>query len=177
MTTDPGVVRLRSWQAGDEELLPRLANSRRIWRNLKDRFPHPYEHSDAIEWIQLANAEPGDARHFAIVAAERVVGGIGFERMSDLSTRTADIGYWVAEPHWGRGYATRALEIASESAFDEFDFVRLQAGVLAWNDASCRVLEKAGYSLEARLRSHGFKDGEVCDILLYALLRGSRPAT
>jgi RimJ/RimL family protein N-acetyltransferase len=169
-------VEIRLWQPGDERVLPELANNRRIWRNLTNRFPHPYGHADAVEWIRSANRQPDDTRHFAVVSADRVVGAVGFERLKDLNTRTAEIGYWVGEPYWGSGIATRALELATECAFRDFDFVRLQAGVLGWNGASCRVLEKAGYSLEARLHDQGFKDGEVCDIVLYALLRKERPA-
>ena len=49
--------------------------------------------------------------------------------------------------------------------------MRLQAGVLEWNQTSCRVLEKVGYQLEARLQKIVYKDGEVCDKLLYVRLR------
>ncbi len=56
-------------------------------------------------------------------------------------------------------------------ALRDFDCVRLQVGVLEWNRASCRVLEKAGYRLEAQLWQQNFKDGEVCDMWMYALLR------
>jgi len=171
MTIRSESVRLRPWEAGDEEALARLANNRRVWRNLSNRFPHPYTYEDAVSWICEAQKRPEDSRQFAIVCDEEVVGGAGFAREEDLRTRTAEIGYWIGEPYWGRGIATRALKLATELALREFDFVRLQAGVLAWNRASCRVLEKAGYTLEGRLRQQGFKDGEVCDILMYALLR------
>lgn len=176
MAVNPDSVRIRSWRPGDEEVLPELANNRRIWRNLTNRFPHPYGHDEAVEWIRSANQQPEDARHLAVLSGDQVVGGVGFERLTDLGTRTAEIGYWVGEPYWGRGIATRALELATDLALRDFDFVRLQAGVLGWNAASCRVLEKAGYSLEARLTKQGFKDGEVCDIVLYALLREARRA-
>jgi len=170
-------VRIRLWRPGDEVALQELADNRRIWRNLTNRFPHPYRHEDAVEWIRGANQQPEDARHFAILSVDRIVGGVGFERLKDLCSRTAEIGYWVGEPYWSRGIATRALALATENAFRDFDFVRLQAGVLEWNGASCRVLEKAGYSQEARLRQQGFKDGEICDMVVYALLReGGRAA-
>jgi len=176
MTAEAEDIRLRTWEAGDEEVLPGLANNRRIWRNLTNRFPHPYERQNAVDWIRVANEKPDDARHLAILAGDAVVGGVGFERLEDLGTRTAEIGYWVGEPYWGRGIATRALILATELALGEFDFVRLQAGVLGWNDASCRVLEKAGYTREARLKSQGYKDGEMCDIIVYALLRSASSA-
>ena len=168
-------LELRSWQQGDEEILPRIADNRRIWRNLTNRFPHPYERENAIEWIDVANRDPDNARHFAITVNDTVVGGVGFERLKDLSARSAEIGYWIGEEFWGRGYATGALAAASAAAFEAFDFVRLQAGVLEWNPASCRVLEKVGYSLEGRLRKHIFKDGEVCDQFMYARLREAGP--
>ncbi len=169
---DPsGSFTMRLWHEGDEEVLPALANNRRIWRNLTDRFPHPYEHHHAVEWIRSANQDPENARHMAVIAGGTVVGGVGFERLADLSRRTAEIGYWIAEPYWGRGLATKALMAATATAFADYDFVRLQAGVLAWNPASCRVLEKAGYSFEGRLRDQIYKDGAVCDHLMYARLR------
>ncbi len=164
-------VEIRLWQKGDEEVLPQLANNRDIWRNMTNRFPHPYERQDAVDWIGSANSQPENAQHFAIVVDGEVVGGVGFERLGDTSTRTAKIGYWVGEPFWGRGIATKALVSATMLAFRDFDFVRLQARVLEWNPASCRVLEKVGYSLEGLHRKQIYKDGEVCDQLMYALLR------
>ncbi len=176
MTPRPESVEIRLWQKGDEEILPQLANNRGIWRNLTNRFPFPYERQDAVDWIATANRAPENAQHFAIVVDSAVVGGVGFERLQDLSTRTAEIGYWIGEPFWGRGIATMALASATRLAFRDFDFVRLQAGVLEWNPASRRVLEKVGYSLEGLHRRHIYKDGEICDQFMYALLREDRPA-
>lgn len=172
MGSSHGAVVIRPWQPGDEARLCRIANNRRVWRNLTDRFPHPYEIQHAREWIARADRDPENAQHFAVIADGELAGGVGFERLPDLGARTAEIGYWVGEPFWGRGIATRALLAATARAFASHDFVRLQATVLAWNPASCRVLEKVGYTLEGRLRSSGFKDGEVCDQLVYATLRG-----
>jgi RimJ/RimL family protein N-acetyltransferase len=140
---------------------------------MTNRFPHPYTRKDAEHWIGTANTHPSDARHLAILLGDEIVGGAGFERLGGLNTRTAEVGYWVGKPYWGRGIATQAVRLVTGIAFGELDFVRLQARVLEWNPASCRVLEKAGYELEARLRRHGFKDGQICDIWLYALLRPS----
>ena len=169
-------IEIRLWQRGDEEVLTKLADNRRIWRNLTNRFPHPYDLASAVAWIGTANSQPQDAQHLAIIVEKEIVGAVGFQRLQDLSTRTAEIGYWIGEPFWGRGIATQALELATELAFKNYDFVRLQAGVLAWNPASCRVLEKVGYSLEGRLRKQIYKDGEVCDQIMYALLREDRAA-
>ncbi len=169
-------LQLRLWAPGDETALVQLADNRNIWRNLTNRFPHPYTHKDAAAWISESNQRPQDAKHCSVLLAGEIVGGVGFDRQDDLRARTAEIGYWVGEQYWGQGIATESLLLATELAFRDYDFVRLQAGVLEWNPASCRVLEKAGYRLEARLRQQGFKDGEICDMLMYALLRADYPA-
>lgn len=162
---------LRPWRSGDEPALLRYANNRAIWLNLKDSFPHPYTLDDARFWIQLAGEHPRDSCQFAIEHGGEAIGSVGFSRQSGLGTLTAAIGYWLGEPFWGRGIATAALRIATGVAFGRYDFVRLEAGVLAWNPRSCRVLEKAGYRFEGTHRSAAFKDGRVCDLLMYARLR------
>jgi len=163
-------VLLRPWQAGDEEPLVRHANDRAVWRNLTDRFPHPYGRADAVAWIRQAN-EHDPPCHLAVVVDGAPVGGAGFERLPDLGRRTAEIGYWLGASHWGRGLATEALGLMTDYAFAHFDFVRLQAGVLDWNPASRRVLEKVGYHLEARLARSVSKDDQLIDSWLYVRLR------
>jgi len=164
-------VTLRPWQRGDEEALVRHANNRNIWRNLTDRFPYPYTVADARAWVRQCSTAEGPPRHLAIVFDREPIGGTGFERLADLARLTAEIGYWLGEPHWGRGLATEALRLTSDYAFAQFDFVRLQAGVLDWNPRSRRVLEKAGYHLEARLAKAVYKDGQTIDSWLYVRLR------
>ncbi len=69
---------LRPWQLDDKTLLSTIANNKRIWRNMTNRFPYPYEENDALEWIEFSNTQPQDQRHFAIVVDDVVVGGAGF---------------------------------------------------------------------------------------------------
>jgi [ribosomal protein S5]-alanine N-acetyltransferase len=99
------------------------------------------------------------------------VGGVGIELGTDVFRRSAEIGYWLGEPFWGRGIATEALRAMTAYAFERFDICRLEAGVFDWNPASARVLEKNGYVLEGRARLGVIKDGRMGDRLLYALVR------
>jgi RimJ/RimL family protein N-acetyltransferase len=165
-------VNLRLWREGDVQRLAEIANDLRVWRGLEDRFPHPYTRRDAEAWIAHCRAAGEPHTQFAIEEEGVVVGGIGFTRLEDVHRLTAKIGYWLSPPWWGRGLATRALREATRHAFERFDLVRLQATVFDWNAPSARVLEKAGYLLEARLRSAVVKEGRICDALLYARLRG-----
>jgi [ribosomal protein S5]-alanine N-acetyltransferase len=161
---------LRPWRVGDEASLVRYADNRNVWRNHRDRFPHPYTAADADAWIKKASAET-PATSFAIVVDGAAVGGIGIDLGTDVFRRSAEIGYWLGEPFWGRGIATEALHAMTEYAFEHFDICRLEAGVFDWNPASMRVLEKAGYELEGRARLSVTKDGRTGDRLLYALVR------
>jgi [ribosomal protein S5]-alanine N-acetyltransferase len=161
---------LRPWQRGDEASLVRHAGNRNVWRNMRDRFPHPYTAADARAWIRRANAQR-PFTSLAIVVDGAAVGGVGIEIGADVFRRSAEIGYWLGEPFWGRGIATQVLGAFTEYAFRSFDICRLEAGVFGWNPASGRVLEKNGYVLEGRSRLAVTKDGQTCDRLLYGLVR------
>lgn len=74
---------IRSWQPQDVPVIVRHANSRRVWRNMKDRFPHPYTTSDAEQWIHAAiQAMP--QTHFAIANPGEAIGGIGLDLQTDV---------------------------------------------------------------------------------------------
>jgi len=164
-----GNCSIRSYRKNDLESLVRHANDREIWINLRDRFPYPYTRDDARAWLQFA-ARMRPETNFAITVADEAVGGIGIELQQDVARRSAEIGYWLGQEFWGQGIATAALRAMTDWAFANFDLCRLYAAVFAWNPASARVLEKAGYTLEGRLRKSVYKDGKMTDQLLYALV-------
>ena len=158
---------IRSWRASDLEPLVRYANNRKIWLNLRDRFPHPYAKADGQRFIRsMRQADPETA--FAVVG--EAAGGIGFMLQHDVDRASAEIGYWLGEPFWGRGIATEALAAMTRYAIDTHGLTRVFAVPFAHNVASCRVLEKAGFVLEARLRRSAIKDGQVLDQLQYAFI-------
>ena len=158
---------IRSWSPGDLEELSRLADNRNVWRNLRDRFPNPYSRRDAKAWIKGVTRQIPCA-HFAVEAGGRLAGGIGLMAQEDIHRGTAELGYWLGEPYWGRGIMTGAVGAFAAYAFNAFKLRRLYALVLDWNPASARVLEKTGFMLEGRLRCSALKDGAVVDELLYA---------
>ncbi len=170
MQLDVGEWQIRSWRPEDEATIVKYANNRKVWINLRDRFPHPYTEQDARDWIQSATQQNPET-HFVIASAQEAIGGIGLRLQEDVHRRSAEIGYWLGEPFWGQGVATRALCALTEYGFAHFDLVRIFATVFEWNPASARVLEKAGYQYEGRLRKSVTKDGKTIDQLLYALVR------
>jgi RimJ/RimL family protein N-acetyltransferase len=162
---------LRPWRRGDEPALVKYANNPRVAANLRDRFPHPYTPADARDWIERAGRQQQPIANFAIASAREAIGGIGIIPGEDVARRSAEIGYWLGEPFWGRGIATQAVEAMTAYAFSSFDLLRLGAWVFDGNAPSVRVLEKAGYVYEGRLRQAAVKNGKVLDLLLYARVR------
>jgi ribosomal-protein-alanine N-acetyltransferase len=88
---------------------------------------------------------------------------------------SAEIGYWLAEPFWGRGISTEAVVAVTRYAIDTHGFTRIFATPFASNRASCRVLEKAGYALEGQLRRSAIKDGRIIDQMQYAFTAAAGP--
>lgn len=158
---------VRSWRASDVDSLARYADNRKIWINLRDAFPHPYTKRDAREFIKSALRRQPETL-FAIAVDGDAVGGIGFVLHADVERVSAEIGYWLAEPFWGRGITTEALAAVTRYAIDTHQLTRVYAVPFAWNAPSCRVLEKAGYVLEGRLRNSAIKDGRLTDQMQYA---------
>ena len=165
-----GVCDVRSWRRGDAAALGAHANNRKIWLNLRDRFPHPYTARDARAFLRsVLGARP--ETNFAIDVDDQAVGGIAFHVQSDVERVGAELGYWLGEPYWGRGIATEAVRAVTGHALASPDLRRVFALPFAENRASARVLEKAGFTLEGVLRSSAMKDGRVLDQLLYARIR------
>jgi [ribosomal protein S5]-alanine N-acetyltransferase len=160
---------VRSWRPGDLDSLVEQANNRRIWINLRDAFPHPYTRQDGRAYLRCVRSASPETT-FAIAVEGAAVGSIGFVLRTDVERVSAEIGYWLGEAFWGRGIATEALAAITRHAIDAHALTRVYALPFARNAASCRVLEKAGYMIEGRLRRSAVKDGIVVDQLQYAFI-------
>ncbi|MEP6673220.1 MAG: GNAT family N-acetyltransferase [Chthoniobacter sp.] len=164
---------IRSFRPSDAASLMKHGGTYSVARNMNN-IPHPYTLEDAEQWIAIASGGNPETR-FAITVDDEVVGGIGVTLPASdrfgVSIHCAEIGYWLGESLWGRGIVSEALAALTEWAFTELRVVRLQAAVYARNPASARILEKAGYAFEGRLRARYFRDGEFIDGLQYAMVR------
>jgi len=170
MHLDLGDLRVRSWRRDDLDALLRYANNPKIAANLRDQFPHPYTRRDGIDYLNYVRACEVPMA-FAIEYAGEAVGGIGFKLGLDIARLSLEMGYWLAEPFWGRGFTTRAVTAASDWAFGNYNVVRIFAMVFSHNVGSARVLEKAGFQLEGTLRRSAVKNGVILDQAMYAKLR------
>lgn len=166
------VCKIRRWELSDAAALARALSNRKVQDNLRDGLPYPYTEQDGRDYISaMLSADPNKTFAFAITADDAVIGSIGVFRQENIHRRTAELGYYIAEEYWGRGIMTQAVKQTCAVVFGSSDIIRIYAEPFAYNTASCRVLEKAGFRLEGTLRSNAVKNGKVLDMKLYARLK------
>jgi RimJ/RimL family protein N-acetyltransferase len=165
----PGAI-LRPWQQDDVFSLARHADNPRIAACMRDLFPSPYTMDDARRFIAMATGRTS-CLLLAIVVQDEAVGGIGIHPLEDVHRGTAEIGYWLAEPFWGRGIVTDAVRALVPVAFERTGAARIQAGIFSNNPASMRVLEKGGFIREAVHRNAITKNGVLMDEVMYVRFR------
>lgn len=163
---------IRKWKIEDADELAQCINNKNVQDNLRDGIPFPYTKEDAKDYINMMLKEnPDKTFAFAIVADNKVVGSIGVFRKDNIHFRTAELGYYVAEPYWGKGVCTKAVKQICDYVFENTDVIRIFAEPFAHNTASCRVLEKAGFVFEGLLRKNAVKNDMILDMKMYALIK------
>jgi RimJ/RimL family protein N-acetyltransferase len=165
-----GEYRIRDWAMEDASAIVRYADNRKVSMWLRDRFPSPYTLYDAEAFL-LAVAQQDPRTAFAVATNREAIGGIGLEFGRDVHRFTAEMGYWLGEPFWGQGIMSEAVRHFTDWAFGHLELHRIHANVFSGNVGSARVLEKAGFECEGRLRASVFKHGRILDQFLYARVK------
>jgi len=135
-----------------------------------DLFPHPYTIEHANEFLRRVTTKK-PVTEFCIDIEGSAVGGMGVRIGEDVHRYTAELGYWLSEDFWGHGITSETVPAFTDYCFANFELHRVYAEPYANNPASARVLEKAGFALEGRLRKNVVKDGKILDSLLYAKIK------
>jgi ribosomal-protein-alanine N-acetyltransferase len=171
-------LRLRPYLATDAADVQRLAGDRRV-ADTTANIPHPYPDGAAERWIaELAPAFAARKKAtFAVTLCDtgELIGTVALHDISIAHAR-AQLGYWIAVHHWGKGYCTEAVNHLIAYARDQFGITRIAAQCLARNPASARVMEKAGLRPEGVLVQHERKHGVFEDLLLYGRVLPGRLA-
>lgn len=163
---------IRQWEITDAADLAEALNNKNIQNNLRDGLPYPYTEKDAIYYIQaMLHSDPNATFAFAITVDNKAVGSIGVFRKDNIHSRTAEMGYYIAEPFWGKGIGTDAVKEVCNYIFNSTDIIRIFAEPFAYNTASCRILEKSGFVYEGTLCSNAVKNGQILDMKMYALVK------
>lgn len=159
---------LRPWKTDDSGNLIKYAGNPGITCFMSDGFSNISTPDGAAKFIEFANSGPNKI-YRAIEVDGEAVGGIGVSVQTDIYRKNAELGYWLAEPFWGKGIVTHAIGLIVAEAFDSLDVTRIFAKPFLTNSASHRVLEKAGFWLEAILEKAVFKNGEYIDEHIYVI--------
>lgn len=164
-------LRLRAFRMDDVPAVERMLLTPHVAEHTLN-FPHPYPPGFAQDWITRHTlwAERGIHLQWAIALHDDTpVGAIGIALRADPPE--GDIGYWVGPDYWNNGYATEATKAVIAYGFGTLGLSRIQATCLTGNDASARVLQKAGMREEGFLPAHILKDGVPRDVRLFAITR------
>jgi len=134
---------LRPFKMDDAAALQNQCGNLNVAR-MTSRIPHPYPDGAAEQWIaaQEALCRNGQEFTFCVEHDGAMIGAVGLRRAHG---GTYELGYWLAEPRWGQGFATEAAGRAVAFAFDDLEAARVCAGHYVDNPASGRVLEKCGF--------------------------------
>lgn len=143
-------LNLRPLETRDRARLIALANNWKVSKNLST-MPFPYTEQAADEWLakQAEIWAGGKTVALAITIGDELIGGIG---VGVRDSADWELGYWLGEPYWNRGYASEAASALRDYAFSNLKLGRIVAGHFADNHASGRVLTKLGfrYTCEAK---------------------------
>ena len=163
---------IREWKIDDKTALAENLNNIKVLNNLRDDLPYPYTEEDAEAYITAMLAADKDKTFaFAITLDDKVIGSIGVFRCDNIHYRTAELGYYIGEPYWGKGIMTSAVKQICKYIFYNTDIIRIFAEPFSYNIGSCRVLEKAGFQFEGLLKSNAEKNGTIIDMKMYALIK------
>jgi len=138
---------LRPPHREDTNALACLANNARV-ATMVSRMPHPYTRRDAADFIRRAKTGAIGKCVYAVTNADdgRFLGCCGIEPQDDPST--LELGYWIGEPFWGKGYATEAAHAVIDMAFRTRNTECIDVRCRVTNAASRRVIHKCGFQYQ-----------------------------
>jgi len=184
ITDLPHALQVRAWHPNDMASCAHHANNFKVWLNMTDLYPHPYTMESAQNWIkicadkskwmrdELTPDAPLIQPNYVILHDGECIGSIGLKPRKDIERRSCEIGYWIGEKHWGKGYMPILLRAFVEWTWRTFPaLVRLDAEVFSWNPQSGKALKKAGFELEGIKKKSVYKDGKITDKEVWVLFR------
>ncbi|TRX98203.1 hypothetical protein FHL15_000848 [Xylaria flabelliformis] len=164
---------LRPFEVSDAEALAEAANDPELIKYLRAGFPSPYTLADAHSRIEYCHTHPILA--FGVFTLDgQYAGTVSLEPPTGdrIYAGTRELGYFGARKFWGRGIMSQAVREFTRWAFATHpELLRIEATVFKPNEASKRVLRKAGFVEEGTRRLAIVKNGEQIDEDIFGLIR------
>ena len=157
----------------------KISDAYSIYKNAKDieiskytRLPYPYRLKYAYDFIRLCQENYKKKTDYELgiewKKTGKIIGTISLMHL-DNTLRSAEVGYWLGKQYWRRGITKEALTLILDYGFNTLELGRIYAKVLYANLPSIRLLQRAGFRYEGRVRKSFFRDGNWFDELLFAL--------
>ncbi|WP_438422552.1 GNAT family N-acetyltransferase [Aquimarina macrocephali] len=162
-------IKIRELEESDKSQMAKLAKNSNISNNLRDYFPNPYDEKDAKSFIEMT-IQQDPAVSFGIEFRGELCGVISLMLQNDIYRKSAEIGYWLGEPYWGKGITTKAVDQITEYGFEKLNLIRIYAGIIEYNTTSMRVLEKSGFKKEGIFQKAIIKNDKIWDEHRYYIL-------
>ncbi|NWF90916.1 MAG: GNAT family N-acetyltransferase [Ignavibacteriaceae bacterium] len=154
----------------DIHQLVKYLNDKEIFNNTLT-VPFPYTKDDGKFFVRLCEQKKkkyGVNTNWAIRdKTKKLIGGCSFHRKYRRNSKKDEIGYWLARPYWNKGIMTEVVKKLCKIGFTKLGLKRIEAIVFSHNDASCRVLEKAGFEFGGLLLKSIRKNNKLIDGKLY----------
>ncbi|HEY4193869.1 MAG TPA: GNAT family protein, partial [Mesorhizobium sp.] len=148
---------LRAPRESDLDQLAQLADNRHIAEMLA-RMPHPYGEAQARAFLAMTKTRRNGAAYALTIAGTDIFVGCAGLNTTD---RGLELGYWIGEPYWKRGYATEAAHALVDLAFRSTRIQLLQASCRVINPASRRVIHKCGFQYAGQGMLNSIVAGQV----------------
>ncbi|HOW31850.1 MAG TPA: GNAT family N-acetyltransferase [Bacteroidales bacterium] len=161
---------MRPFAVTDGPIVRELAGNVKVAENTLN-MPYPYPEGEAEKWIATHNAEFIEKRNLVLAICNKdnslLIGCIGLQ--FNLALGNAELGYWIGEPYWNKGYATEAARAMIRYGFKKLGLHKIFANVYVTNPASAKVLKNCGMKQEGYLEKHIRHWGSYKDILVFGV--------
>ncbi|RUT94824.1 N-acetyltransferase [Mesorhizobium sp. M7A.T.Ca.US.000.02.2.1] len=148
---------MRAPHEGDIAQLVELADNRHVAEMLA-RMPHPYGEPEARCFLAMTKSRrAGIAYALTLASTDTFVGCAGL----NTTDRGLELGYWIGDPHWKKGYATEAAHALVDLAFQRTSIQVLHASTRVINPASRRVIHKCGFQYAGQGMLNSIVAGQV----------------
>jgi len=149
---------MRPPHADDIPELSMLANNRRVAEMLS-RMPHPYGEAEARSFLAMSGQKRAAGCVYALTLADSgtFIGCAGLNG----TDRGLELGYWIGEPYWKRGFATEAAHALVDLAFRATQINVLHVSCRVINPASRRVIHKCGFQYAGQGMLNSIVAGQV----------------
>ncbi len=165
-------VKLRGFELDDLDEVHRAMNNPNMTRYL--RVMKPFSKEDEEEWIKNTWKRRKEGTHYAFAIEDKekgeLIGSISLMNVEQENKR-AELGIWIKEEYWGKGYGTEAEKLMTKYGFEELNLNSIHARAYSFNERSQRAIKSIGFKENGKQRAALYRHGDYHDAYYYDMLK------